>query len=66
LLTVKIWLECVLQEIAKDEEEIRELRASIKELKGQLKGCKGGNQTVGRKGIGRHLARVAAGRVEVQ
>lgn len=53
----------MLQEIAKDEEEIRELRASIKELKGRLEKCKGADQKVGRKGIGRHLARVAAGRV---
>lgn len=46
----------MLQEIAKDEEEIRELRARVKELEGQLKGCKGGAQKAGRKEKGRRIA----------
>ena len=33
---------CIAQEIAQDEEEIRELKARVKDLEGQLATCRGG------------------------
>lgn len=44
------------KEIARDEEEIRELKSRVRELEEQLNTCKGGSKKTGRKHNGRRLA----------